>query len=130
MHPYRVTAIWSSWKMIMSSYVSTILEIWATMTLTMVLWQFWFTFNTLSVCVSWFLTELLQFYLIWTTWFHTVWTLWSSDLMAHIPKAIRNWHVQHWFSHCRCNLASFKCKNYFLTRGRNRPSNKSVWLPD
>ena len=36
-------------------------------------------FNALSVCVSWFLIERIQFYLIWTLWFHTVRTLLASD---------------------------------------------------
>ena len=59
-----------------------------------------------------------------------VWTVLASDLMAYMSEATRNWHVQHWFSHCGCDTASFKWKINFL-RGRcNRSSKKSIWLLD
>ena len=45
--------------------------------------------------------------------------------MAYISKAMRSWYVQHWFL-----LASFKCKNNFLTMGCNGSSKTSIWLPD
>ena len=83
--------------------------------------NFWSAFNAPSVCVSWFLIELLQFlpnldYVV------------SHGLnplgLIYISKATRNWHIQYWFCHCRRNVASFKCKNNFLTRGCNRSSRK------
>ena len=62
---------------------------------------------------------------IWATdGFHIAWGPLAWDLMAYISEATMNWHVQHWFSHSRCNIASFKCKNNFLTRGCNRSSKK------
>ena len=44
--------------------------------------------------------------------------------IAYISKATINWSVQHLFSHCRCNKASFGCKNNFLTRECSRSSKK------
>ena len=96
-------------------------ELWVAITLARSirsLWfldNFWLAFNALSFCGSWFLIELLQFYLIWYDEPHCftrseLWRL-ASDLMAYISKATGNWHVQHWVSHCRCNVASFKCKS-------------------
>ena len=45
-------------------------------------------------------------------------------LMPDISEATRNWHVQHWFYHCKCNMASFECKNYFLTRTNRFPKKR------
>ena len=88
--------------------------------------NFWSAFNALSVRVSWYLVELLQFL---PKLNHLVsHGLNPQILMAYISKATRNWHVQHWFCHCRCDVSSFKCKNNFLTRGCNRSFKKSIWL--
>ena len=78
----------------------------------------WSVFNALSVCVTWFLIQILQF-------LPNIKHMVSHGLNplglrfnGLYFKATRNWHVKHWFSHCRRNVASFKCKNNFLTRRR------------
>ena len=99
--------------------------------ITMVLWQFLIGIQcTVRLCkliLNWASSIFIK---IWTIWFYTVWTLLASDLMPYVSKATKNWHVQHWFSHCRCNVASFKCKNNFPLRGCNRFSKKCIWLLD
>ena len=49
--------------------------------------------------------------------------------MACVSEASRNWQLQCSFSHWRCNIASLKCKNDFLTREYNF-FQKSSWLSD
>ena len=77
-----------------------------------------------------FWLNFFNFYLIWATRIQRIWVISASDLMAYISEATRNWHTQHLFSDWKCNIASFKRKNNFLTRGCNRSSKKSIWLPD
>ena len=114
-----VMTIWRpDLKFMKNAYISTFLELWVAILLSgrirspWFLNHFWSAFNALSDSVSWFLTELLQFYLFWT-WFHIVLTFLASDLMAYISKAT---HELHWFSYWRHSIATFKYKNNFLTR--------------
>ena len=122
-------------KLVKNAYVSLCQHFFETLSckncvrkqqITMVLWQFWSAFNALSVCVSWFLIELLEFLPDLDHMApHGLNPRDLIDLMAHISKSTRNWHVQNWFSHCRCNVASFKYKINFLPRGCKR-SSKSI----
>ena len=68
--------------------------------------------------------QILQFYLIYTKWIKWFRNPLGLSLMVFISKATRNSHVQHRFSHCKCNVASSTCKNNFLTKGCNRSSKK------
>ena len=86
--------------------------------------NFWSAFNALSVCVSWFLIELLQFLPNLNHMFSYGLNSLGLNLKAYISKATRNRHIQHWFSHCRCNVASFKSKHNFLTKWCNRSPKK------
>ena len=54
----------------------------------------------------------------------------KENLTACISESTRNWDVQHWF--LSADVASFKCKNNFLTRGCNRSSKKvsGSWTND
>ena len=79
--------------------------------------NFWSASNALSVCVSWFLAEFLQFlpnlnHII----SHGLNPL-GLKFNANISKATSSWHVKHWFSRCRCNVASFKYKKTFSQGG-------------
>ena len=73
--------------------------------------------NALSVYVSFFLIQLLQFS---PNLNHVV-----SDGMNPIGlrfnglyfKATRNWHIRHWFSHCKCNVGFSNAKITF-SQGR------------
>ena len=70
-----------------------------------VLDHFFSAFNALTDCVSCVLIELLQFYLVQTTWSHMVLELLGSDSKACILEATRAWHVlQHEFSDFRCDI--------------------------
>ena len=93
--------------------------------ITMVLWQYLISVQcTIGLCDLIFNSDSSIF--TWCEPHGLTWseTSWPHYLMAYISKATRNWHVQHWFSYCRRNVASFKCKNNFLTRGCNRYSKK------
>ena len=93
--------------------------------ITMVLWQKLIIIqHTISLCDLIFNSDSSIF-----TWYkpngsHGLETIMASNLMVFISKAIRNWHVHHRFSHCKCNVASFKCKNNFLTKGCSSSSKK------
>ena len=73
----------------LSPYVSTVWELEVAITLSGSIrlpWFFdniWSVFNTLSVCVTWFLIQILQFLSNMNQMVHTVWTLLASDLMAY-----------------------------------------------
>ena len=51
---------------------------------------------------------------------------WSDPVWPQVDglylEATTNWHVQHRFSECMCNIASLKCKKNFLTKGCNGSS--------
>ena len=107
----------------MSHYVSTFFELWVAVALSgnirspLFFENFWSVFNALSVCVSWFLIKLLQFL---PNLNHMVshglnpLSLRFNDLYFRSYQELARPTL---IFDCRCNVASFKCKNNFSQGG-------------